>query len=575
MGQRSQWLIDKSEAIGDGGMVTAMHPLAAEAGASILKRGGNAIDAAIATAFAVGVVEPHNSGVGGIAFLAYSPGDDPDATYCLDGTSVLPKNISPEEFEVLPGNATAGMYRWPATKDDANNTGWRSPAVPGMPALMGDAHKRFGKLPWSDLLQPAIKLARDGFEIDVIGSLAITMAHANLSRFPSSRAIYLTEAGGPLMPSGMLPGDRVVQTELAWTLEQIAEKGPDALYTGEVGKRLAAQMEKNGGLITEDDLAAHRTLEHTPTTISYKDFTVTAQIENSGNATVLQALKILEGLNLSEHGFQTPTAAHLTAEAIRRAFRDRLRYLGDAEQMTVPYQGVISAEYAAERRKEIDPERATPDAGPGDPWPYDPQERPADDFRDSSAPGGRTTHLNVIDGDGNMVSMTSTLGSGFGSCVVVPETGILLNNATTWFDPRPGAVTSVGPGKRILSAASPMLIRRNGKPFAAIGAPGGRRIISAMTQVAMNLMEYGAGMQESISAPRMHTEGPLTEVSERFGPQVLDHLKSIGQKVASRTETINSGFFARPSGIRIDPETGKLHGGVFQYTAATAIAIDE
>jgi gamma-glutamyltranspeptidase / glutathione hydrolase len=574
MGHRSQWLIDKSEATGDGGMVTAMHPLAAEAGASILKKGGNAIDAAIATAFAVGVVEPHNSGVGGIAFMVYNPADDPNKTICLDGTSVLPKSISPDEFNVLPGNETAGMYKWPATEDDANNTGWRTPAVPGMPSLAGEAHRRYGRLPWSDLLQPAIKLARDGFEIDFIGSLAITMAHASLAKFPSSKAIYFTSAGGPLLPAGMNPGDKVVQTELAWTLEEIADQGPDALYKGEVGKRLVQQMEKNGGLITEDDLLAHRTLEHTPTTITYGEFEIAAQIQNSGNATVLQALKILEGMNLSSIGFQTSKAAHIVLEAIRLAFRDRLRYLGDAEQMTVPYQGVISEEYAAVRRSEIDPERANPEAGPGDPWPFDPQERPAGEVRDSAAPGGQTTHLNVIDSDGNMVAMTSTLGSGFGSCVVVPETGILLNNATTWFDPRPGAVTSVGPGKRILSAASPMLIRRNGKPFAAIGAPGGRRIISAMTQVAINLMEYGKGMQESISAPRMHAEGPTSEVSDRFGSEVLGHMTSIGHQLEPRTEGINGGFFARPSGIQIDPESGKRRGGVFQYTNATAIAVD-
>ena len=574
MGHRSQWLIDKSEAVGKGGMVTAMHPLAAEAGAEILKKGGNAIDAAVATAFAVGVVEPQNSGVGGIAFMAYSPADKPETTICLDGTSVLPRNIKPDEFDVLPGNEVAGMYKWPATRDDASNTGWKAPAVPGMPALMGEAHARYGNLPWSDLLQPAIKLAREGFDIDFVGSLAITMAHASLARFPSSRAIYFTESGGPLQPATMTPGDKVIQTELAWTLEQIAEHGPDALYNGEVGKRMVAEMEKNGGLITEDDLAAHKTLEHQATTIPYGDFEVSAQIENSGNATVLQALKILEGLNVSQYGFQTPKAAHLVIEAIRLAFRDRLRYLGDAEQMTVPYQGVISEGYAAARRGEIDPDRANPHAGPGDPWPFDPQERPAEDLRDSAAPGGRTTHMNVVDGDGNMIALTSTLGAGFGSCVVVPGTGILLNNATTWFDPRPGAVTSVGPGKRILSAASPMLIRRNGRPFAAIGAPGGRRIISAMTQVALNLMEYGTGMQEAISAPRMHAEGPISDVSTRFGDEVLDHLREIGHPVEPRAEGINSIFFARPTGIRIDPDTGNLHGGVFQYTPATAIAVD-
>jgi gamma-glutamyltranspeptidase / glutathione hydrolase len=574
MGHRTQWVIDKTEAVGSGGMVTSMHPLAAEAGAEILKKGGNAVDAAIATAFAVGVVEPQNSGVGGIAFMVYSPADNPDQKVCLDGTSVLPKNIRPDEFEVLPGDQTAGMYKWPATRDDAHNTGWRSPAVPGMPALMGEAHTRYGKLSWGDLLQPAIRLARDGFEIDFVGSLAITFAYASLSQVPSSRKIFLNEAGGPLLPAGMNPGDRVIQTELAWTLEQIADQGPDSLYKGEVGKRLVAQMEKHGGLITEDDLAAHATLEHEPTTITYGDFEISAQIQNSGNGTVFQALKILEGMHIADHGFQTPQATHLVLEAVRLAFRDRLRYLGDAEQMTVPYQGVISGEYATVRRAEIDPERANPDAGPGNPWPFDPQDEPEGSMRDGMAPGGQTTHLNVIDGDGNMVALTSTLGAGFGSCVVVPETGILLNNATTWFDPRPGAVTSVGPGKRILSAASPMLLRRNGKPFAAIGAPGGRRIISAMTQVALNLMEYGKGMQEAISAPRLHAEGPTSELSDRFGDDVLEHMQSIGHTVELRAEGPNSGFFARPSGIRIDPETGNLHGAVFQYTPATAIAVD-
>ncbi len=574
MTHRSQWQIDKTEAVGKGGMVTAMHPLGAEAGAEILKKGGNAIDAAIATAFAVGVAEPQSSGVGGIAFLAYSPADSPDTTVCLDGTSVLPKSIRPDEFDVLPGDDVAGMYSWPATKDDANNTGWRAPAVPGMPALMGDAHARYGRLPWSDLLQPAIRIARDGFEIDPFGSLAITQSYESLARFPSSREIYFTRAGGPLMPAGMKPGDKLIQAELAWTLEQMAEHGPDALYRGEVGKRLVAEMEKNGGLITEDDLHAHQTLEHAATTITYKDFEVSGQIENSGNASVFEALKILEGLNLSGCGFQTTEAAHLILEAVRRAFRDRLRYLGDAELMTVPYKGVISPDFACQRRDDIDPARATPDAGPGDPWPFDPQDRPADEFRDSASPGGRTTHINVIDGDGNMIALTSTLGASFGSCVVVPGTGIMLNNATTWFDPRPGAVTSVGPGKRILSAASPMLIRRNGQPFAAIGAPGGRRIISAMTQVALNLMEYGKGMQESISAPRMHAEGPISEVSERIGQETLDQLEKMGHRVLPRVEGFNSAGFARPSGIRIDQDSGTLRGGVFQYTNATAIALD-
>jgi gamma-glutamyltranspeptidase / glutathione hydrolase len=573
MGHRSKWVIDKEVAVGERGMVTAMHPLAAEAGAEILSKGGNAIDAAIATAFAVGVVEPFMSGVGGIAFMVYHPASD-GKTVCLDGTSVLPKNIRPDEFEVLPGDEKSGMYQWPATRGDALNTGWKTPAVPGMPALMGEAHSRYGSLPWSDLLQPAIRLARDGFDIDFYVSLAITNTYDSLARFPSSRELLFTKSGGPLSPPSMYEADRLVQAELAWTLEQIAEQGPDALYRGEVGKRLVKQMEKNGGLITEDDLHAHKTLEHEPTSITYGNHTLIGQIENSGNGSVFQALKILEGLSLERAGFQTPEATHLVIEGIRLAFRDRLRYLGDAEQMPVPYQGVISEGYADVRRGTIDRNRANPDAQPGDPWAFEQVSAPSGSYRDGQSPGGQTTHLNVIDGDGNMVSLTSTLGSGFGSCVAVPGTGIFLNNATTWFDPRPGAVTSVGPGKRILSAAAPMLILRDGKPFAAIGAPGGRRIISAMTQVAINLMEYGKGIQEAISAPRVHAEGPISEVSDRFGDDVIEHLQKIGHQVQLRPEGIGSGSFARPSGIVIDPNSGNRFGGVFQYTPATAIAVD-
>jgi len=241
--------------------------------------------------------------------------------------------------------------------------------------------------------------------------------------------------------------------------------------------------------------------------------------------------------------------------------------------MPVPLQGVVSPGYAAVRRRSIDPQRATPDDGPGDPWPFDPSAASVRATRSAVAGEGLTTHINAVDRDGNMVSLTSTLGGAFGSGVVIKGTGILLNNATTWFDPEPGAVASIGPGKRIMSAAAPVLLLRDGRPVAAIGSPGGRRVMSAIYQVIVNLVDFGLGMQAAISAPRVHAEGRLTEISTRFPADVIDGLEQMGHEVVRREDSLSSSFFARPSGIRIDAETGALHGGVFQFTPATAIGL--
>lgn len=570
--RRSEWIIDKTEAVARDGMVAAMQPLAAEAGAEILARGGNAIDAAVATAFAIGVVEPHMSGLGGIAFLVYRDGATGEIT-CLDGSTVLPAAIRPEMFELLPGDQRAGMYNWRAVKDDANNTGWLAPGVPGMPALVGEAHRRFGRLPWREVVQPAIRLAADGFEVNHYIAMSIAANWDLLQRFPSTRRVYLKPSGAPPAPPISGPGDRLVQPDLARTLSIIAEQGVDVIYRGEIARMIAEEMKRNGGLITEEDLAAHRTYERSPHLASYRGFQIAGALESSGFPTVVEALKIVEGFDLAGAGFQTPDALHLIAEALRRAMVDRLRHLGDPALMPVPLQGVVSPEYAAVRRATIDPSRATPEEGPGDPWPFDPSGGKSPVER-SGAPGeGNTTHITVIDRDRNMVALTSTLGGIFGSGVVIEGTGILLNNAVTWFDPEPGAVASIGPGKRVMSAATPVVVLRDGKPFAALGSPGGRRVMSAIYQVLVNLIDYGLGMQAAISAPRLHTEGPALEISTRFPEEVRAALAERGHQIVPRDETISASFFARPNGILIDQETGELHGGVFPFTPATAIGV--
>ncbi|HEX2280301.1 MAG TPA: gamma-glutamyltransferase, partial [Thermomicrobiales bacterium] len=482
MATRSEWTIDKTEAVGTSGMVTAMQPLAAEAGAEMLQRGGNAIDAAVAIAFAVGVVEPFMSGVGGIAFLIYRDAAT-GKTVCFDGSAVLPRKITPEHFELLGENDRGGMYGWRATKNDASNTGWLTPGTPGTPDLLWQAHQRYGSLPWADLLQPAIRLAEEGFDVNHYVSLSMSTYYDRLAQFPESRKTFIKPSGAPYVPvasqaEGGRASDLLVQKDLARTLRLIASEGAETVYRGEIARMIADDMAANGGLITLEDLAAHETVIREPGSIEYRGHQILAQLQNTGNPTVLEALQILEGFDVGRLEYQSPEAVHLIVEAMRRSFLDRLRHLGDVDLMDVPMAGLLSPAYAAERSQTIDPNRASPDATHGDPWPFDPVEgRMA--ARSGSVADGNTTHLNVIDRDRNMVSLTSTLGQLFGSGIVIKGTGITLNNATTWFDPEPGAVASIGPGKRTMSAASPILVLKDNQPYAAIGSPGGRRVITA------------------------------------------------------------------------------------------------
>ena len=356
---RSRWTIDKTEAVAAGGMVAAMQPLAAEAGAATLARGGNAIDAAVAAAFAVGVVEPFMSGVGGIAFMVYRDGMTGE-TVCFDGSTVLPAAIRPELFKLLPGEGRSGMYGWRVTEGDANNTGWLAPAVPSTPALLGEAHGRFGALTWREVLAPAIRLAAGGFPVNPYVAMMFASYHDLLARLPESRQIFIKPNGAPYATSGERGADRIVQADLARTLTTIAEEGAETVYRGTIARLIAADMARHGGLIDEADLAAHRTIVRAPHTAGYRGVEVVGQLESSGCPTVMEALNILAGFDLGRLGFDSPEATHLKTEALRRAMVDRLRHLGDPDLLPTPLRGIVAPAYAAERRATIDLGRATP-----------------------------------------------------------------------------------------------------------------------------------------------------------------------------------------------------------------------
>ncbi|HLZ09691.1 MAG TPA: gamma-glutamyltransferase, partial [Chloroflexota bacterium] len=371
MTTRSSWQLRKTEVESDTGVVCAHHLAAAEAGATILAKGGNAIDAAVATGFAVGVAEPYNSGLGGIAQLLYREASSGKVTV-FDGTSLLPRRIEPSMFPLDDPPGVSGMYAWPSVVGDRNNSGWLSPAVPGMPACLLEAHARYGRLRREEVLAPAIGIAHAGIDVDWSLSLALASCADLLGRFSGSREVYFRPSGMPLQPIGLsTTTDRLRQPDLGRTLEILAKHGARPLYQGEIAEQIARQMAENGGLIDAAELAAYRLrVFHGGIDVDYRDFRLTVAPESGGGLTVAQALKILEGFDLPQLGAGSVAATHLQIEAQRRAFRDRFRHLGDPAIVPVPFRGILSAEYNAVRRTSIDLNRATPAEDSGDPWQF-------------------------------------------------------------------------------------------------------------------------------------------------------------------------------------------------------------
>lgn len=573
MSSYSQWRISKSEVVSDAGVVATMYPQASEAGAEILRLGGNAADAAVAAGFAVGVVEPFNSGLGGIAILVYYEAATRKC-YVLDGTGTLPQAIRPDHFTVVAGSGRDDVYGWGTVEDDANNTGYQTPAVPGTPACLCETQRLFGRLTLADVMGPAIEYADKGFPLDWYVALGIAVNQHRLQRFPESRRTFFRPDGAcyraPMLGVG---GDLLRQPDLASSLRLIAREGADVVYRGAIAERIADDMRANGGLLTGQDLADYR-LRISEGGISgeYRGHQIIGGMENSGFPTVLETLNILEGFDLRKKGSGSVDEMHLLAEAQRLAFRDRFAYLADGQSAPVPLEGMLSKPYAAERRRQIDLTRALIDAAEGDPWAFQPGVRSA---KLNPAGGGQThtTHLTVVDRDHNMATLTSTLGLHFGSGVVAKGTGIVLNNGTMWFNPRPGSVNSIAPGRRLMTAAAPTVVLRDGHPLMALGSPGGRRVISSVIQTIVNVIDHGLGPQSAVTRPRVHSESAETVVDIRVGDERLRELSDRGHMLDVREETFSTTYFGRPNAVLIDENDGMIRGGVNQYKPALAIGL--
>jgi gamma-glutamyltranspeptidase/glutathione hydrolase len=526
-------------------MVACKHPLIGEAGVDIMKRGGNAVDAAVAAAFVDCVVEPALNGIGGEGVMAIhmeKTGED----IIIDYVGRPSKNCSPDMYELEPSRGRAAAFGWTAVKDDANIFGYKAATVPGEVAGLCTAMEKYGTMSLEEVMQPAIKIANEGFAVGWPIFTCITASMEVLSRFPEWVKIFLKEGRFPYkMGSRAMrtPLQTLIQKDLAESLKKIARGGPDAFYKGEIAEAIARDMRKNGGLITIDDLASYEPIVTKPTPGSYRGYDIIYDPTHAGT-TLIEALNILEGFDLNASRFGSLCSVHLVTEALRLAFADRFKYMGDPGFVKVPQRGLTSKEYAEERRKRINLNRATK-LKPGEPWKYE---------------GEDTTALAVVDKDRNMVSINQTLVYAFGSGVVIDGTGIVLNDAMAGLNPEPGHANSIQPWKRRIQNVCPTLFLKEGRPYLNIGAPGGRAIPASLVQVIVNVVDHKMGIQEAIEAPRVTTEVEEVYVDDRIPEQTCQALKRMGHNIIPIDRDLYN--FAKPVGILVDHKRDLLHGGV-------------
>ncbi|SVA24737.1 uncharacterized protein METZ01_LOCUS77591, partial [marine metagenome] len=497
----------KQEVIGSRGVVSANHPLASLAGVEMLASGGNAVDAAVAAIFTLTVVEPMMVGITGAGFVnLYNAEDNKSVT--IDNYSTAPLASTPDMYKPISDS-------WPdymETKDQANKIGYLSVGVPA--ALQSWCHieDKYGKLGIDRVIQPAIRHAEQGFQISPYLASIIASNRESLGRFTGSRNLLFSN-NAPISH-----GFNLINSDYAHTLRMIAKSGDETLRSGSLGAAIARDMVSGGGILTQDDLESYQISYREPVRGTYRGYEIVGVGPVSSGAThIIQALNILEGFEVGNLGFGSSEYIHLIAETLKIVFADRFQFMADPGFVSVPVEGLISREYAEFCRARIDPGIAGRYAH-GDPSSF-------------VGESENTTHLTVADENGNVVSMTQTLNDAFGSRVTVPGTGVILNNTMYNFDPHPGTANSIAPGKRVLSSMAPIIVFKDGRPYMALGTPGGRRIFGSVLQGILNVIDHGMSLQEAVEAPRIWTQGQNLELEPGIDGKVEEVLSRFGHEL--------------------------------------------
>ena len=527
-------------------IVVSVHQEASRAGSDVMRDGGNAVDAAVATGFALAVVHPAagNIGGGGFMLLRMANGE----VHFLDYREKAPKAASRDMYLDAKGNVIP----------NASLVGYKSAGVPGSVAGLVYAEQHWGKLGLKKVMQPAIDLAEKGVHLTYEEARA--MGAQDLAQFPDTRRIF--QRDGKLYE----PGEVFLQPELGRTLERIAAK-PDDFYKGELAKEIADEVQRGGGLITAQDLAEYDVKERRPVRGNYRGYEIiSAPPPSSGGITMLETLNILEGYDLSKSGNRSADSIHLISEGFRRAFYDRAELLGDSDFVPVPVAQLIDKKYAVAWRESLNAEHASTSKDLRRPSGFGELDRQAD-ATPMLLEHENTTHYSVVDPDGNAVAVTTTLNDSFGSRVTLGKLGFVLNDEMDDFTSKPGVpngygliqgeANAIAPGKRPLSAMTPTIVLKDGKLFMVLGSPGGPRIISTVTNILIGVIDFGLDIQQAVNAPRFHHQWEPDQIFiERVGisPDTVKLLESRGHKIKAQD------YWSDGECIEIDPKSGDLLG---------------
>ena len=530
-------------------MVSSVHELASRAGVEIMQAGGNAVDAAVATGFALAVVHPQAGNIGGGGFLLLRKADG--QVHFIDFRERAPAAATENMYLDAKGNVIPGL----------SVVGYKAVGVPGSVAGLVYAQKKYGKLPLAQVIAPAIKLARDGFPLAYEDALEIK-EEDHLADFADSRRIFQRDG------NFYRPGEILKQPDLARTLERIA-KDPDDFYHGALARELAAAIQKGGGIVTAADLAAYEVKEREPVRGTYRGYDIIgAPPPSSGGAIMIEILNILEGFDLAKTGNRSAETIHLTVEAFRRAFYDRADFMGDPDFAKVPVPQLIDKKYAAAWRETIDPIHASASKDLKRP-PFADLERVAS-RRVALPEPENTTHYSVVDPEGNAVAVTTTLNDSFGSRVTADGLGFLLNDEMDDFASKQGVpnnygliqgpANAIGPNKRPLSAMTPTMVLKDGKLLLVLGSPGGPRIITTVANILMGVIDFDLDIQESVNAPRFHHQWlpDQIDVEDRLSPDTMNLLRSKGHVLNIKHGV--SQYSGDGECIMVDPKTGERLG---------------